>query len=510
LGGFPWNFVLAVVGIVVPIIAFGWEFAVAGRKRLGYRVQLDTPITNGSHSDQVSSYANALDLLGRENGTPLLDPSLVLVRIENSGTTHIDSTDYALAHDKVGMHINFPGRRVAGMVVTEFSADFIAENFGRDSALAKREIIEAGRPVGVIDLPRTPLNRAAHFKVLALLERADREQLEVPRVVGGIKGGVGNGGVRKTRARTGLSWWTTLMICLLAVTVIEVGRSAFFGPAPLDCAAGRLTLVGSTAFAPVVQEAADSYARRCPGADFAFDFNGSVEGLRALDGAGGPDMLAFSDGAKGDGLPQLLPRPAAFSLFSLVANKEAGVQDLSLDQIRQLYDGRITNWSEIGGTDMPVRLVSRAPDSGTRRTFQQQLLDGRREPGSNSDDCLNPDPGAPPGVVRCERSSTTDLLNAVAGTPGALGYSELSAASAAGDVLLVRIDGQGATLDGAAHNAYPFWQTEIAYTHGEPAADSLAASFLRYLTNEVGRDIVRSYGLRPCAELENPVLCRPT
>jgi phosphate transport system substrate-binding protein len=91
---------------------------------------------------------------------------------------------------------------------------------------------------------------------------------------------------------------------------------------------------------------------------------------------------------------------------------------------------------------------------------------------------------------------------------GAIGYSELGAATDRQDVRIVRIDGQPATLDGADHGAYPFWQTEYAYGYGALKADSLGASFLRYLTNQVGADIVRSHGDRPCAELRNPVLCR--
>jgi phosphate transport system substrate-binding protein len=95
-------------------------------------------------------------------------------------------------------------------------------------------------------------------------------------------------------------------------------------------------------------------------------------------------------------------------------------------------------------------------------------------------------------------------------TPGAVGYSELGAVTGRRDLLAVRIDGHEATLEGAVHSAYPFWETEFAYTYGEPRADSLAASFLRHLTNEVGQDVIRSSGHRPCAELPNPVLCRPS
>ena len=435
---FPWSLVLAILGLLVPTIAFLYEFVFVGRKRLGYRVQMDTTATDVVHSQ----YPGALEQLQQENGTPLVDPSLVLLRLENNGATHIDINDYATPEDdKVGIRVRFPGRKVAGMVVTELSDEFLRPCFSKDSGLSVQD--------GVIELGQL---------------------------------------------------------------TVSLGSN---DPAPLDCATGSLTLTGSTAFTPVLQEAADAYQATCPGADFALDTQGSGEGLRKLDeagranGSGSPDILAFSDGAKGNGYPQLLPRPIAFSLFALVINNEAGVQDLSLEQIRQLYEGRITNWQEVGGNDQPVRLVGRHDNSGTRKTFQQKILNGTWEPGPTSEDCQNRASGASGNVIRCERNSTIDVLNTVAVTPGAFGYSELGTAADRQNLVLARIDGQEATLEGADHGAYPFWETEYAYTYGEPQADSLAASFLRYLTNEVGKDIVRSHGHRPCAELQNPVLCHP-
>ncbi|MBM2623454.1 hypothetical protein JIG36_48970 [Actinoplanes sp. LDG1-06] len=87
----------------------------------------------------------------------------------------------------------------------------------------------------------------------------------------------------------------------------------------------------------------------------------------------------------------------------------------------------------------------------------------------------------------------------MADTPGALGYSELGAAT-----------DRSATVLDADHGTYPFWETELGYTHGDPDAHSLAASFLRYLTNQVGADIIRAHGDRPCAELAIPSCATPT
>ncbi|MFC7587947.1 substrate-binding domain-containing protein [Nonomuraea antimicrobica] len=464
-------------------------------------------------ADVSSQSAGVLKQLQPEDGRKLVDPSFVLLRIENTGTKNIDTHDYAvLDDDKVGIRITFPGRRLAGMVVTELSDDFLRHSFGEDSGLTMRD--------GIIELPKVPLNHSQHYKVLAALERAPDNtsgslKFEDPRIVGGIKGGVGSGGIRETKSRTGTSWRATALIGFLVVIIaLQLGTYLRRDSIPLDCATGTLTLTGSTAFDPVLREAAASYRRTCPGAGFAFELQGSGVGIRALDEAGrknasvNNDRLAFSDGPKAEGFPKLLPRPIALSLFTLVISKEAGVQDLSLDQIKQIYDERVTTWKELGGNDQPVRFVDRHSDSGTRKAFEQKIL-GEGEPGDTSDDCLKRRPDAPPGIVRCVRGSTDDVLDAVANTPGAIGYSEVGAAFARSDLLTVRINGHRATPEAADYGAYPFWETEYAYTYGEPKADSLAASFLRYLTNEVGKDIVRSHSHRPCGELQNPELCHP-
>ncbi len=102
---------------------------------------------------------------------------------------------------------------------------------------------------------------------------------------------------------------------------------------------------------------------------------------------------------------------------------------------------------------------------------------------------------AEPG--RCEVADTETLLDTVASAPGALGHSEVGAATAQDGVEEVRIDGYPATLEGADEGAYPYWQTEFAYTYGEPPADSMAAGFLRWLADEVGKDVIRSHGTGP-------------
>jgi ABC-type phosphate transport system substrate-binding protein len=463
---------------------------------------MDTTATDVAETAEPGALAEL-----RRDGVKLTDPTLVLLRIENNGATNIDTHDYAVPDDDpVGIRVRFPGRKVVGMVVTELSHDYLRPSFSPGNGLASKD--------DLISLPRVPLNRGSHYKVLAALDGVNRTNGEypAPEVIGGIKGGMSGGGIQETRSRTGTPKRAIALIGFLVVLVVaQLGvflRSS--GASPIDCVSGNLSVVGSTAFEPIVREAAKSYQGLCPGASFSFDMRGSGEGLQAVSAAKRPGMLAFSDGEKPDGLPALLPRPLAFFLFTLVINAGAGVQDLTVDQIHQIYAGKVTNWQDLGGNDQPVRLVSRNPGSGTRAAFQRRVLNGVREPGSNSDDCRNRDPGSPPGVVRCARDSTDDVLSAVSSTPGALGYSELGAAAGQKGVVPVRIGGHPATVADADHGTYPFWETEYGYTYGEPDASSPAASFLRYLTNQVGADIIRSHGDRPCGDLANPQLCHPS
>src|SRR5262245_18202267 len=90
----------------------------------------------------------------RGDGTPLVDPTLVLLRIENNGATYIDEVDYLVPHvKKAGVRVTFPDRTVVGMVVTEFSHWSMRTSFEGHSGLAYKD--------NVIELPKVPMNRGA-------------------------------------------------------------------------------------------------------------------------------------------------------------------------------------------------------------------------------------------------------------------------------------------------------------------------------------------------------------
>ena len=507
MGGFPIEIVLGLIGVAVPIIAFLWEFVFVGRKELGYRVQMDTPVTG----EIESVFPGVLPQLRPAHdgvSPPLKDLSVVLVRIENSGATTIDTHDYqAPEAGRVGLHLNFPQRRIIGMAVTELSDPVLADSLDRDSGIAVRE--DTAGHIGVIDLPRVPLNRADHYKILAILQRSEGTgEYPAPMLRGGLKGGQ----ISETQSRTGISRVMLALIAFLVVVIVVqlVVAVAAPDPTPLDCAAGKLTVIGSSAFEPVIRDAATQYGKRCTGAEFSFGFEGSERGLDRLaeEGKDDPDLLAISDGPKGDGYQPLLGRPLALSLFTMIVHKGVGLTDLTVAQIQDLYQGRITNWRDVGGPDLPVVLVNRIPGSGTRNTLERRVLGGP-QPDRPHLSCVAIKDGPPTAARYCDVQVTKDMQKAVSDLPGAIGYSEFSEAVKAG-AATVTINGVTPGRDAAVNRSYPFWGVEYAYSYGELPGDSLGAAFLHFLTDLTGKDVLREHGNEPCSELPDRARCPPS
>ncbi|WP_199536928.1 PstS family phosphate ABC transporter substrate-binding protein [Spongiactinospora gelatinilytica] len=534
--------IVAVLSLAIPAIAFAWEFVVVRRKRLGYRVQMDTLATDTAH-------APGADVLARmhKNGRELQEPSFVLLRIENAGRKEIVESDYLAAEDdKTGIRVTFRQRQVVGMAVTELSQPELRDFFITHNA--KGEPIEtegfgSGEEdgAGVIRLPKVKLNRKAHYKVLAVLERkTGRPGSEFPdpefradvsgrhdRWLGRFRS-PSQLKLAATESHPFASKPALLLIGLLtAAVVIQSSVTLFFRPVPppLDCVGGTLYLHGSTAFGPAVRRAAETYVSLCQGkgARIPIDdgtFLGSTPGLSALERAGKQaklpgttglgDHIAFTDGPAEGSHPQVLSRPVAYSAYTLVVNKKAKVRNLSLAQIREIYAQKITDWSEVGGAPIPIKFVGRNRGSGTRTALVRRVLaDANGRPGEVPPPTVNDCAKLTSENGSCEVESTQTLLQKVAEIDGALGYSEASSVSGAPDVVRLRIDQKQATLDGIEKGGYPYWQTEFAYTFGELPAGSIGAAFLQYLTDQGGKNILRRFGNRPCSETEYPLVCEP-
>ncbi|MFJ3904421.1 substrate-binding domain-containing protein [Streptomyces sp. NPDC090025] len=482
----------ALVGVVVTFAVLVIERRIPRRKRIGYRVQLNTPV-----GDRVTRLFN-----GRSD---MADATLVLLRIENDGGVSIGRDDYNDDHH--GLTIHFAHRKVEAAAASE--ASFATELM----TLSEHEIV----------LPRTPLNPGEFFKVLVLLTGAGPDDGIT------VTGSIRDGGVHVnhsatfdekpplfSRAARRIS--IVLTVCVVALAAIIVMRDDV--PPPIGCARGTLTVTGSTAFEPVLSDTARQYEKDCEGATVIVDAHGSTAGIRELaeagaeqagtkgeeKGKGGPPaLIALADGPKPDGYPELRDSRVAVSLFTLVLNDQVKLDNLTLENIRALYRGDITNWRTLGGPDLPVRLISRDANSGTREVFQRRVL-GRNEPANSSRNCAVKDDSEAP-VIRCELDSTQQVLSTVAAQPGAIGYTELRTGIGLKGLHRIAIDGRVPHVDELGTSTYPYREIEYAYTYGLPRPGSLTASFLTYLERGTGQDVISVHGHLPCATPKGLRIC---
>ncbi|MER5432122.1 substrate-binding domain-containing protein [Streptomyces sp. NPDC002588] len=494
----------AVVGIVASGVMVWYERRVPRRKRIGYRVQMDNPIGDDGRSGSVNGRIGWF-----EEAAGMVGATFVLLRIENDGSQGIARDDYT-GPERHGLTAVFDQRTIRGVSVTQpTDTDHLMDHFTADRGF--------GYEGDTLRIPRVPLNRGEHFKLLVLLSGG--------HVGSGIRlyGGLREGEVHPNRSatpddvpplfsRAARLISIMLTVCVVTLATIVVVRDD--SRPPIGCAGGTLTVTGSTAFAPVVREVARAYEGECEGATVTVDAHGSTAGIRELTAAGtaakkgSPPVVALSDGPKPAGLEALRENRVAVSVFALVVNDGIRLRDLSTADVRRLYQGKITNWRELGGPDLPVILVSRDANSGTRQVFQRRVL-GRGEIENSSVDCAHKDyPTAP--VVRCELDSTDQVLSTVAATPGAIGYSELNLADRAKGLHPLDLDGDPPSVDAIEHGTsdYPYREIEYAYTYGRPPADSLVSDFLTYLTRGNGQDVVRTHGHLPCWSPEGLRLCQ--
>jgi ABC-type phosphate transport system substrate-binding protein len=493
----------SVLGLLVPIAMFLYDRRVPRRKLIGYRVQMDSPIGDGSSNPRLGDF----------DVPNMADASLVLLRIENDGSQSVADNDYT-SSEVHGLTAEFTGRTVQAVAVTQPSGiEHLNSHFTSPNGFEH---------VGSrVTIPRVPLNPGDHFKLLVLLSGGPAEG-EV-KLIGGLR----DGRVHRNSApqpddklRT-FSLPARLLSGALALAVLALaGIILLRVGSPMECEQGELTLTGSTAFEPVVRTLAKQYENKCQGADISVEVRGSEDGVFELAELGersasaAQSVITFSDGPMGERW-DLTGKEVAVSFFTLVVHKDIdlGPHGLSLQEVRDIYAGKYQRWGQVFPgekkiADLPIVLVSRGDESGTRHIFQDRVLSGWEQAPSTSLDC-RPPALAGDTVTRCELSSTRAVLNKIEEQPGAIGYSEVGLArERGGKVKTVPLAGDwpdDRQIDLGA-GRYPYKDIEYAYTYRPPRPGSLAAAFLAYLDEATSQNVIRGKGHLPC--LREPEQCR--
>lgn len=291
---------------------------------------------------------------------------------------------------------------------------------------------------------------------------------------------------------------------LAGVVVVLVLNQVIRPFGGVACSSGTAQILGSTAFEPEIRTIVGEYQARCGWASITVAAQGTEAGIRQLNEARNASEIA----AIADGRPleaeNLQFTPVAIVTSAVVVNSDVGVNSLSMDQLRGIYAGRYVNWRQLGAADLPIRLISRIADSGTRTAFERNVLHAS-EPGVTSNSCLVQDRQEKGPAIRCERAGTADLLDAVERTPGAIGYADAVAAAKHNSVVRLRLDGTEPTSE-YLDRGYPFWTVERLYTKGVPASDSLLKRFIDYLSTDTVKARLREAGYVPCVQAQGTIL----
>lgn len=482
--------VIAAIALVSTAAAWLVDRYILRRKRLVYRVQVDAQIGVYPGVDKTQ---RMVDVEVRHQGVVVADPSIVLLRLDNAGGMDIDPHDM---HEKVSFA--FPDRTIVGLRVTEAQPNSLGEMLQR--RMVPANYVDTSKLV----LPRIAINRGDHFKFLLVLSGTGKGVTHSGYLAGGSAGG---GVYHEPRPRG--PGRRTLMFGALSLVLVGALVAFFLVDVlqpPDNCESGQIRVIGSTAVEPTMRELRTAYAAECTHADITIAANGSRSGVRSLSEMGTQDagaaskVIAMSDGPADDA-SNLRGEAVAVVMFAVVVNRSADVGALTTAELRDIYSGKVTNWKQLGGRDLPIRMVSRVgPDSGSRKVFRDKVLAGDQELGISSDDCRkDDDPVAK--YHRCEVGTTEELLTRVNEIEGSIGYAELGGARKFPEISVATIDGVVPDTSKVAGGSYTFWEVEHAYTFKSLETGSLTAAFLDYLRSPQARPVLERGGLVPCSDL---------
>ena len=238
---------------------------------------------------------------------------------------------------------------------------------------------------------------------------------------------------------------------------------------------GAVTTGGSTSVEKVILAMQESFMNANPGVDVTYDPTGSGAGITGA--SEGTLDIGLSSRALKEDETGLVGTTFALDGIAIIVNNENTVTDLSLEQIKGLADGTITNWSEVGGPDAPVVLIGREAGSGTRDGFESIV--------GVEDVC----------VYDQELTSTGAVIAAVAANPNAFGY--VSLASVDDTVKMVTVDGVTASEETVKDGSYKIQRPFVFVTKDGEELSAQAQAFYDFALSEDAAELIAAAGAVP-------------
>ena len=242
---------------------------------------------------------------------------------------------------------------------------------------------------------------------------------------------------------------------------------------------GNVAAGGSTSMKNVIAALTEGFAEVEPGVTVSYDPTGSGAGIT---GAADQtlDIGLSSRALKDDEKADVEGTTIALDGIAIIVNNASKVEDLTVDQLKQMFTGEITNWSEVGGDDGEIVLIGREAGSGTRDGFES-IVDVK-------DSCK----------YAQELTATGAVISAVEANPLAIGYASLSAV---GDtVKMVTVGGVECSEETVKDGSYEVQRPFVFVTNKSVALSEQAQAFFDFATSADAADLIRTAGAVPVNE----------
>jgi len=246
-----------------------------------------------------------------------------------------------------------------------------------------------------------------------------------------------------------------------------------------NCFAEKIVIAGSTTVLPIAQRTAEVFMDDNSGADVSVRGGGSSVGIAALiDGT--CDIADSSRPIKDVEIQQAaangrdpVAHIVALDGIAVVVNKSNSVSKLTKKQVKDIFTGKISDWSQLGGKPGKIVIVSRDTSSGTFEAFGELVMSKEKV--------------VPSALMQASNQAVAQII---AQTPQAIGYVGLGFMS--GDLKAIEIDGVMPSTDTVLSGEYPVTRPLFMYSNGKP--QGMLAEYIDFVKSPEGQELVEEQG----------------
>ena len=251
--------------------------------------------------------------------------------------------------------------------------------------------------------------------------------------------------------------------------------------------AESIVIKGSTTVLPIAQATLEAYMKANPGVNISLSGGGSGDGIKALidkstDIANSSREIKDKEVAlaKSKGLNPVATVVAIDAIVPIVHPKNR-IKNLTIDQLSQIYQGKITNWKEVGGDDLQIVVISRDSSSGTFEAWGEMVLHKAKV--------------TPKAQMQASNGA---IVQAISKNRYAIGYIGLGYLNKS--VKPLTVNGIQATAKTAISKEYPVSRPLYMYTNGRPEGE--VARFINFVLSPAGQKLVAETGYVPLTGAE--------